>query len=146
MVSAPGVGAIVTLLLLAGGEERGDRKKLLWGTALLSPLAVIFFCMARSLWTGLLLLGLVGAGQVGFRTVARVVIQYDVPAELLGRVISVFSIERGLNSLGSVVLGAFIAVLGAGLGLASAGALALGIMFTLYAYLKPRRPSVQQSS
>jgi MFS family permease len=146
MVSAPGVGAILTLFFLASGEDRGDRKKLLWVMAILSPLAVVLFCMARSLWLGLFLLGLVGAGQVGFRTVARVAIQYDVPAELLGRVISVFSIERGLNSVGSVVLGAFIAVLGAGLGLASAGALALGIMFTLYAFLKPRRASLQQSS
>ncbi len=145
LVSAPGVGAVVTLLVLAGRAEGEDTRKLLWVTAILNSLAIVFFCMAPNLWFGLALLSLVGAGQVAFRTVARVVIQYDVPGELLGRVTSVFAIERGLNSLGSVVLGAFIAAFGAALGLALAAttslALTLGFFYRL---LKPRRAAIAE--
>ena len=140
MVSAPGIGAILTLLVLAGRAEKGETRVLLWATGILGPLAIVFFCMAPSLWLGLLLLSLIGAGQVGFRTLARVVIQYDVPSELLGRVTSVFAIERGLNSVGSVVLGGFIAAFGAafGLGLAAALSLALTLAF-FYRFFSPGR-------
>jgi len=127
MVSAPGIGAVLTLLVLAGRAEKGETTALLWATGILGPAAIVFFCMARNLWLGLLLLGLIGAGQVGFRTLSRVFIQYDVPGELLGRVTSVVAIERGLNSIGSVVLGAFIAAFGAAFGLGLAGALSLAL-------------------
>jgi hypothetical protein len=40
------------------------------------------------------------------------------PWELLGRVMSVFLMDQGMRSLGSMVMGAFVAVFGAALGLA----------------------------
>lgn len=139
MMAAPGIGALISLLVLAGRGEEGDTRQLLWATAILSPVVMIVFCMTRNLFLGLLLLGLIGVGQVGFRTVARVVIQYNVPAELLGRVTSVFAIERGLNSVGSVVLGAFAAVFGAALGLAiAAGASLLATLVFFYRFVRPR--------
>jgi hypothetical protein len=107
---------------------------------------MIVFCMTRNLFLGLLLLSLIGVGQVGFRTVARVVIQYDVPMELLGRVTSVFAIERGLNSVGSVVLGAFAAAFGAATGLAIAATISLfSTLVFLYRLVRPRRTAVTRA-
>jgi hypothetical protein len=40
------------------------------------------------------------------------VIQTDTPSHLLGRVLSLFFMDRGLWSLGSVVIGAAAAVIG----------------------------------
>jgi shikimate kinase len=50
----------------------------------------------------------------------------------------VVAIERGLNSIGSVVLGAFIAGFGAAFGLGLAGALSVGLTVAfLRRFFKP---------
>ncbi|MBI2987693.1 MAG: MFS transporter [Deltaproteobacteria bacterium] len=139
LMSAPGVGAMLTLLVLAGRGEKGDTRKLVWVMGILSSATMIFFCMSRNLLIGLIFLALIGASQIGFRTTARVVIQYDVPVELLGRVTSVFGIDRGLQSLGSVLLGALTAAFGAALGLGTAAVVSLLVTLVLYFFLKPPR-------
>jgi hypothetical protein len=79
---------------------------------------LILFCLSRHLWLSVLLLGLFGAVQILFRTVSRVIIQVQAPPALLGRVMSLFLMDQGMRSLGSMVMGAFVAVFGAALGLA----------------------------
>ena len=64
-----------------------------------------------------LLLGLFGGMQIIFRTVSRLIIQVEAPRELLGRVMSLFLMDQGMRSLGSMVMGAFVAGFGATLGL-----------------------------
>ena len=56
--------------------------------------------------------------QIIFRTVSRLIIQVEAPRELLGRVMSVFLMDQGMRSFGSIVMGAFVAAFGAALGLA----------------------------
>jgi hypothetical protein len=63
-------------------------------------------------------LGLFGGMQIIFRTVSRLIIQVETPRELLGRVMSVFLMDQGMRSLGSMVMGAFVTIFGAALGLA----------------------------
>ena len=79
---------------------------------------LILFCLSRNLWLSILLLGLFGGMQIIFRTVSRLIIQVETPRELLGRVMSVFLMDQGMGSLGSMVMGAFVTVFGAALGLA----------------------------
>jgi predicted MFS family arabinose efflux permease len=139
MISAPGAGAMVAVLILAGRGDRWDAKNLLWLTAILSPLFLVFFCFAPDLPSALFFLALVGAGQIAFRTLGRVLIQYEVPVELLGRVTSVFVIERGLNSVGAVILGGLTTAFGAALGLAFAAAISLAATLVFsYRFLRPR--------
>jgi len=45
-------------------------------------------------------------------------IQVEAPRELLGRVMSVFLMDQGMRSLGSMVMSAFVTVFGAALELA----------------------------
>jgi predicted MFS family arabinose efflux permease len=118
LVAAPGVGAVLSLIVLGALEERWDRKALLWFSAKATPLLLIFFCMSRNLWLSIILLGLFGGMQIIFRTVSRLIIQVETPRELLGRVMSVFLMDQGMRSLGSMVMGAFVTIFGAALGLA----------------------------
>jgi hypothetical protein len=60
---------------------------------------------------------LFGGMQIIFRTVSRLIIQVEAPRELLGRVMSLFLMDQGMRSLGSMVMGTFVAGFGAALGL-----------------------------
>jgi predicted MFS family arabinose efflux permease len=117
LMAAPGAGAVVSLIILGTLEERWSRKALLWFTAMATPLLLILFCLSRTLWLSVLLLGVFGGMQIIFRTVSRLIIQVETPRELLGRVMSVFLMDQGMRSLGSLVMGAFVASFGAGRGL-----------------------------
>jgi predicted MFS family arabinose efflux permease len=117
LMAAPGVGAILSLIVLGALEEKWSRKALLWFSAKATPLLLMLFCLSRKLWLSVLLLGLFGGMQIIFRTVSRLIIQVEAPRELLGRVMSLFLMDQGMRSLGSMVMGAFVAGFGAALGL-----------------------------
>ena len=139
LMAAPGVGAIVSLTFLASVGERWNRAWLLWITTTVTPIFLILFCLSPVFWISVLLLGLVGAGQVSFRTISRVIIQVEVPRDLLGRVMSVFNMDQGMRSLGSVVLGAFATIFGASLGLALTAGVSLIVTTTLFYRLLGKR-------
>jgi len=118
LMAAPGVGAVLSLIVLGALEERWSRRTLLWVSAKATPLLLLLFCLSRNLWLSVFLLGLFGGMQIIFHTVSRLIIQVEAPRELLGRVMSVFLMDQGMRSFGSIVMGAFVAAFGAALGLA----------------------------
>lgn len=123
LLAAPGVGALASLSFLASVGERWNRAMLLWVTTTTTPIFLILFCVSSHFWVSVILLALVGAGQVSFRTISRVIIQIEAPRTLMGRVMSVFNLDQGMRSVGSIVLGAAATWFGADLGLAlTAGA------------------------
>jgi MFS family permease len=139
LMAAPGIGAIASLTFLASVGERWNRAWLLWITTTVTPIFLILFCLSPVFWISVVLLGLVGAGQVSFRTISRVIIQVEAPRDLLGRVMSVFNMDQGMRSLGSVVLGAFATIFGASLGLALTAGVSLIVTTTLFYRLLGKR-------
>jgi MFS family permease len=139
LMSAPGVGGIASLTFLAVVGERWNRARLLWIMTTITPLFLMLFCASPFFWLSVLLLALVGAGQVSFRTTSRVIIQIEAPRELLGRVMSVFNMDQGMRSVGSVVMGAFASLFGASLGIALTAALSLIVTTTLFYRLRATR-------
>ncbi len=132
LMAAPGVGGIASLTLLAVVGERWNRARLLWIMTTITPVFLMLFCASPILWVSVLLLALVGAGQVSFRTTSRVIIQIETPRELLGRVMSVFNLDQGMRSIGSVVMGVFASIFGASLGIALIAGLSLIVTTTLF--------------
>ncbi len=140
LMAAPGLGAIVSLLFLAGVGEQWKKEALLWVTATVTPLFLILFCFSRSFLLSVGLLALVGGGQIAFRTISRVIIQIEVPHDLLGRVMSVFNLDQGMRSVGSMVIGVFATLFGAALGLALTSVVSLALTSLLfYRLLGPGR-------
>jgi len=88
------------------------------------------------------LLALFGGMQIIFRTVSRLIIQVETPREMLGRVISVFLMDQGMRSLGTMVMGAFVTIFGAAHGLALTS-LAL-MSFTAITFWRLLGPSTNQ--
>jgi predicted MFS family arabinose efflux permease len=132
LMAAPGVGGIACLTFLASAGERWNRAKLLWITTTVTPIFLILFCASPVFWLSVVLLAVVGAGQVSFRTISRVIIQIEAPRDLLGRAMSVFNMDQGMRSVGSVVMGAFATIFGASLGIALTAGVSLIITTTLF--------------
>jgi len=139
LMAAPGVGGIASLALLAAAGQRWNQAVLLWIMTTITPVFLMLFCVSPALWLSVLLLALVGAGQISFRTISRVIIQVEAPRDLLGRVMSVFNLDQGMRSAGSVVMGAFASIFGASLGVALAAALSLIVTTALFYRLRGRR-------
>ena len=131
-MAAPGIGGIASLTFLASAGERWNRAKLLWLTTTVTPIFLILFCASPDFWLSVALLTVVGAGQVSFRTISRVIIQIEAPRDLLGRAMSVFNMDQGMRSLGSIVMGAFATIFGASLGIALTAAVSLIITTMLF--------------
>jgi len=137
LMAAPGVGAILSLFFLASGGERWRRETLLWVSAKATPLLLILFCFSRNVWLCIVLLALVGGFQILFRTVSRLIIQVEAPRELLGRVMSVFLMDQGMRSIGSIVIGTFATLFGIALGLALSSVVSISLTaFTFYRFLR----------
>jgi predicted MFS family arabinose efflux permease len=132
LLAAPGLGGIASLSFLASVGERWNRAMLLWVTTTTTPIFLILFCISPVFWLSVILLALVGAGQVSFRTISRVIIQIEAPRNLMGRVMSVFNLDQGMRSVGSIVLGAAATFFGASLGIALTAGASLVITTALF--------------
>jgi len=139
LMAAPGLGGIASLSFLASVGERWNRAMLLWVMTTATPIFLMLFCASPIFWLSVLLLALVGAGQVSFRTISRVIIQIEAPRNLMGRVMSVFNLDQGMRSIGSIVMGASATFFGASLGLALTAAASLIVTTTLFYRLLGKR-------
>jgi MFS transporter, DHA1 family, staphyloferrin A biosynthesis exporter len=145
LMAAPGAGAIVSLFFLGNSGENWRRDLMLWMSSVATPIFLILFCLSRSFWLSTVLLAFVGAGQIAFRTVSRLIIQIEVPHELLGRVISVFLMDQGMRSVGSLVMGAFATFFGADVGLAFTSVVSLSLTSAVFYYLLRPKPNTAAS-
>jgi predicted MFS family arabinose efflux permease len=139
LMAAPGIGGIVSLSFLASVGERWNRAMLLWFMTTTTPICLMLFCASPIFWLSVVLLALVGAGQVSFRTISRVIIQIEAPRSLMGRVMSVFNLDQGMRSIGALVLGASATMFGAPLGLSLAAAVSLIMTTTIFYRLLGKR-------
>jgi predicted MFS family arabinose efflux permease len=139
LMAAPGLGGIASLSFLASVGERWNRAMLLWVMTTTTPIFLMLFCASPIFWLSVVLLTLVGAGQVCFRTISRVIIQIEAPRNLMGRVMSVFNLDQGMRSIGSIVMGASATLFGASLGLAITAAASLIVTTTLFYRLLGKR-------
>jgi len=133
LMAAPGIGALLSLTFLANLSEESSRKEtFLWILVTISPAFLILFCLSSSFPLSVAFLACVGAGQAGYRTMARVVIQTQVPYGILGRVIGVFQMDQGFRSVGSMVMGTFVSFFGVALGLILTSTISLTLTSTLF--------------
>ena len=132
LMAAPGLGGIASLSFLASVGERWNRAMILWIMTTTTPIFLILFCISPVFWLSVVLLALVGAGQVSFRTISRVIIQIEAPRNLMGRVMSVFNLDQGMRSIGSIVLGAAATFLGASLGIALTAGVSLVLTTAIF--------------
>ena len=112
LMSAPGVGATLAALSLASVKKLRVGIRWICIAVLGFALSLALFAFSHSFVLSFLFLAGVGFCQIAERALSNTAIQLETPPHLLGRVLSLFFMDRGLWSLGSVFMGTAAAAVG----------------------------------
>jgi MFS family permease len=106
LMAGPGLGAVVTLLVMAATANRVKRNGsiLMVGLVALGT-CLILFSRATSLPMAMLCLIGVGSCQMIFLNSTNAMLQSIVPDHLRGRVMSIYMLDRGLTPIGALLAG-----------------------------------------
>jgi MFS family permease len=112
LMSAPGAGATLAALSLASVKKMRVGLRLICFSVLGFALFLTLFAFSPSFIMSFLFLAMVGFFQIAVRALANTAIQIESPPNLLGRVLSLFFMDRGLWSVGSIVIGSAASSIG----------------------------------
>ena len=112
LLAAPGAGAVMAGLGIASLGRLRRRLHFVAMSVYAFSLFLILFSFCRSLPLSMLFLVLVGASNIAFRSVANSVVQMETPPHLLGRMLSLFFMDKGMWSFGTLFIGSVAQVVG----------------------------------
>lgn len=114
LLGAPAIGALTATLILASFAGRLEHKgRILLVTMLAWGVSLVLFSRADTLLAAVLALVCVGACQVTYNSTNNTILQLIVPAELRGRVMSIYFIDQGLQPAGALMSGFVTSQIGA---------------------------------
>ena len=126
LMAAPGVGAVLSVLVLASLTNRVKRQGLLLvGSIVILGAFLILFSQITSFWLALVVLVAVGGFQMLFLASTNTMLMLIVPDELRGRVMSLYMLDRGLMPAGALFAGVVAHFIGAPLTVAIMGAIVI---------------------
>ncbi len=106
LTSAAGLGAMTSGFMLAKYGESVPRRIRIYGGAMLFALSLILFTFTHTLAQGMILLVFVGFGMILCANTSNVAVQSEVPAQLRGRVMAVYSLAfQGIMPVGGLLAG-----------------------------------------
>jgi len=112
LLAAPGIGAVISGVGIASLTRLRRRTHFVAMSVYAFSIFLILFSFSRSLPLSMLFLMLVGASNIAIRAVANTVVQTETPPELLGRILSLFFMDKGLWSFGTLFIGSIAHVVG----------------------------------
>jgi len=122
LLAAPGAGAVIAGLSIASLGRLRRRLHFVAMSVYAFSLFLVLFSFCRSLPLSMLFLVLVGASNIAFRSVANSVVQMETPPYLLGRMLSLFFMDKGMWSFGTLFIGSVAQVVGTPNAIAISGA------------------------
>ena len=122
LLAAPGIGAVVAGLGIASFSRLRRRMHFVAMSVYAFSVSLILFSFSRSLPLSILFLMLVGASNIAIRAVANSVVQMETPPDLLGRMLSLYFMDKGLWSFGTLFIGGVAHVVGTPRAIAISGA------------------------
>ncbi len=126
LMAAPGLGAVIAVLLMASLGSRIKRQgSLLVGSILVLGGFLILFSQITWFPLALAALVLVGIFQMFFLASTATILQMIVPDELRGRVLSLYMLDRGFMPLGAMFAGTAAHFIGAPMAVASMGGIVI---------------------
>ena len=121
LLAAPGLGAVMSGLYLASTGNIRRRGNFIFISVFSFSLFLILFSFSRSMLFSLPCLVMVGASHIAFRAMANNTIQMETPPHLLGRILSLFLMDKGLWSFGTLFIGSFASLIGTASAIALSG-------------------------
>jgi len=122
LLAAPGIGAVIAGLSIASLVKLRRRLHFVAMSVYAFAFSLILFSFCRSLPLSMFLLILVGASNIAIRAVSNSILQLETPPHLLGRVLSLFFMDKGLWSFGTLFIGSVAHFVGTPNAIAIAGA------------------------
>ena len=132
LLTAMGVGALCSAILIASAGERLPRGMLMLGSTMLYGVVVMIFAASPWFQLSLVMMGIAGLCHVHSNALVQTVIQSYSPSELRGRTTAIFTMNQVLVTAGSMLIGALSSVLGARWAAASMGAVGSLAMIMIY--------------
>ncbi len=130
LLTAAGLGSLLANVLLSLLGNSRHKNRLLIGSLLLFEFSLFLFAWSQWFWLSWSILLFVGMGSICYISLGTTVLQLTVPAELQGRVMSLWYVSAGLMFIGSLPM-AVVADL-VSWPLALAGGAAVSLAFTLW--------------
>lgn len=112
LYAAVGVGALAGTLAVAWAGDVRRKGALSLAAAASVGAMLLGLGLAPWLLPSLVLLAVLGCAQSLFSTVNMTMVQSRVPADLQGRVMSVYNVGHSMIALGSLIMGGLVTVLG----------------------------------
>lgn len=141
LLAAPSIGAVIAGLGIAAYGRLRRRMHFVAVSVLGFALSLILFSFSRSVPLSIFFLILVGACNIAFRSVANSVVQMETPPQLLGRMLSLFFMDKGLWSFGTLFIGSVAHAVGTPRAIAISGiACALAATWLLFQQRQGREP------
>ena len=138
LLSSAGGGALVGAFGLASFRRWHHQGAVMLICGFLFALSLIAFAVSPSIGIGLALLFLTGVTSTVFSTIISTFIQFAVPNELRGRIMSLYTVTLiGLPSLGALGTGAAAEALGGIQGAPRAVLLSAGILVLILVFVVP---------
>jgi MFS family permease len=122
LLTAMGIGALCSAVILASFGERLPRGCLMLGGVTVYGLSVVAFAASSSFRLSLGLMTLVGLAHVSSHALVQTVIQTYSPSAFRGRTMAIFHMSSVVLTLGSMLAGTLAALVGARWAVASMGA------------------------
>ncbi len=139
LYGASGAGALLGSVAVAFVGTRLPRGPVLLASGLAFSLAVVGFALVSHFGLALLALTAAGFTQALFQTLNTGLALGATPAAYQGRVMSIYMLTWGLQSLGSLLAGALADRVGAPLAVALIGVLSFGFVTAVWAASRPLR-------
>jgi MFS family permease len=135
LMAASGVGSLIVALAIAFGRRTRPALIGLGGAAL--GIAELVLAFSGSYGLSMLAMFVVGLGGIGMAATANTTIQLNVPDQLRGRVMSVYTtVFAGSTPIGGLIAGALAAAFGVPIAVAVGGALSVVVGLAGYAWYR----------
>lgn len=137
LMGMAGGGSLAAALALAARDDSGELDRMIGAAGLAGGSALLVFSQVSSVAAAVVIVPIIGFSLTTIVVGSNTLIQLQVPDELRGRVMSIFSVTfLGLTPLGNLIAGSAAEVAGAAstvliYGLACSLAAALFLMFVL---------------
>lgn len=112
LLAAPGIGAVFAGLGIASLGRLRRRLHFVATAVLAFSISLMLFSFSRSIYLSMLFLIFVGASNIAFRAVANSIVQMETPPQYLGRMLSLFFMDKGLWSFGTLFIGSVAHLIG----------------------------------
>jgi predicted MFS family arabinose efflux permease len=139
LLTALGVGALCSAVLIASAGEKLPRGILMMGSVMLYGLVLMVFAASSWFQLSLMMMVLAGLCHVHSHALVQTVIQSYSPSEYCGRTMALFNMSKMVMIVGSMLVGTLSSLMGARWAVASMGATGALTMIMLFALMPEAR-------